>query len=336
MFVFDKSPWPIDREKVLECIEQGRDPLLEWDHSLDNTPFHEASKSRDLELLLHMAAESGTAWTKRFLFCRNREVEVPVKGRICIPALCSKNGDCFFFQDGISMEGLEVLKMYGYKLKSLDLECIYHLFASTDDRPQFHRLKVLKLCLATAGSNLATWKSDAWWDGMIFTLDFGLHLAITCVTSPELARVELVRVLLKAGANPNNPQFLSWPLLLHAIQGRQTNMVKLLIEYGAELPSVVQEERYNRDEGTIESVDISTLAVAEENGMLELILDRPSTPVVVNAHEYIHQLRLEITKPLRLAISGILVVAFMRTGKAPPVDIILSSILSFCDFWNHD
>jgi hypothetical protein len=57
----------------------------------------------------------------------------------------------------------------------------------------------------------------------------------------------------------------------------------------------------------------------------------------MNAREYIHQLRLDITKPsLRLAISRILVVAFMREGRRPPVGIISSSILSFFEFGQYD
>jgi hypothetical protein len=46
--------------------------------------------------------------------------------------------------------------------------------------------------------------------------------------------------------------------------------------------------------------------------MLELLLDRPTNPIVVNAQKYIQQLRLEITKALRLAISEILVIAFCK------------------------
>jgi hypothetical protein len=66
--------------------------------------------------------------------------------------------------------------------------------------------------------------------------------------------------------------------------------------------------------------------------MLELLLDRPTNPIVVNAQKYIQQLRLEITKALRLAISEILVIAFMQADHTPPVGIILSTILLFCNF----
>jgi hypothetical protein len=52
----------------------------------------------------------------------------------------------------------------------------------------------------------------------------------------------------------------------------------------------------------------------------------------MNARGYIpvHRLRLDITKPSpRLAIPDILVVAFLRAGRTPPLGIISSSILSF-------
>jgi hypothetical protein len=79
--------------------------------------------------------------------------------------------------------------------------------------------------------------------------------------------------------------------------------------------------------------------VAKENQILKLLLDRPATPVVVNASEYMHPqlLRLEIAKPLRLAISEIIVVAFMRgTGQPPPMGVISYSTLSFRKFLDND
>jgi hypothetical protein len=72
---------------------------------------------------------------------------------------------------------------------------------------------------------------------------------------------------------------------------------------------------------------------AEKKAILdELGVDH--RPIVVNGPEYLHHLRLEITKPLRLAISEILVVAFMRaSNQSPPVGIISTTILSFLSFF---
>jgi hypothetical protein len=77
---------------------------------------------------------------------------------------------------------------------------------------------------------------------------------------------------------------------------------------------------------------------AKDNQMLKLLSDRPATPVVVNASEYMHQLlRHEIAKLLRFGISEILVVAFMRgTGQPPPIGVISYPILSFCKFLDYD
>jgi hypothetical protein len=74
-----------------------------------------------------------------------------VKGRASIPSLCS---GAF----GRSLEGLEVLMMYGYKPKPLDIECIcWEVFRSRTDDELTYRLKVLHFCLVTAGSKkLAT------------------------------------------------------------------------------------------------------------------------------------------------------------------------------------
>jgi hypothetical protein len=134
------------------------------------------------------------------------------------------------------------------------------------------------------------------------------------------------------------PQPPPFPPLFNAILNKHKEMVALLIEFGAgELPSLVRETRWNANSGMDEVVEIACLPIAEENGMLELLLNRPATPVVVNASEYMHQLRLEITKPLRSAISEILVVAFMRgTGQPPPMGVISYSILSFCKFLDYD
>jgi hypothetical protein len=150
--------------------------------------------------------------------------------------------------------------------------------------------------------------------------------------------------LLKAGANPNEYRrdFSEEPApsspLFNAIRNKHEDMVKLLIEFGAgELPSLVREVRWNANSGMGEVVEIVCLPIAEENGMLELLSDRPATPAVANASYYINKLRLEITKPLRSAISEFLVVAFMRgTGQPPPMGVISYSILSFCKFLDYD
>jgi hypothetical protein len=247
------------------------------------------------------------------------------------------------------MEVLEVLMMYGYKLEIKDdLHTICEQFVTTaEDGPNYNLLKMVKFYLAaTAGSKLAVRDSPSDIISMI-SLPELLSRSPTGTTPPmmQLARVELVRVLLQAGANPNPSKSLAmiandsffFPPLSWAIRNNDNEIAKLLIKFGAEEMSLVEDFPWSHTSGFYETVEISTLAVAEENGMLDLLLDRPATPVVVNASDYIQHLRLEITKPLRLAISEIIVVAFMRgTGQPPPMGVILYSILSFCKFLDYD
>jgi hypothetical protein len=252
------------------------------------------------------------------------------------------------------MEGLEVLMMYGYKLKKCDIDNICVRFVITAEHtPNYNILKLVKFCLAaTAGTTLATrWDPPS---DMVGKIDLE-RLQHNIATSPILptqrtpskllARLELARVLLKAGVSPMPPLPFSeepWesvPPVFSANRNRHIYMVKLLIAFGgAELPSSVRVVRWNTDQNMDEVlVDISQLSLAEEDGMLDLLLDRPATPVVVNASEYIQQLRLEITKPLRLAISEIIVVTFLRgTGQPPPMGVLSYSILSFCKFLDYD
>jgi hypothetical protein len=159
--------WPTDRKEVLEWIKQGRNPFDRVPAIYYKPAFHEASERKDLDLMLHLVAEPGTAaWTKRFLFCRNIEVAVPAKGRACISSLnVSCGGGRWYIDDeGNSMEGLEVLMMYGYKLSErADLGRIssFDEFLVMSDDDQTHLLKMVKFYLATTSSSLATGESSS-------------------------------------------------------------------------------------------------------------------------------------------------------------------------------
>jgi hypothetical protein len=231
--------WPTDREEVLVWIEQGRNPLPNDLPPFYKIPFHQASKRKDLELLLHMVAEPGNAWTKRFLFCRNMVVAVPAKGRACISSLELFYRGCYFGPDGNSMEGLEVLMMYGYKLSERDkLRIFFDGFRMLDDDLTYS-LKMVKFCLATTSSSLATRELSSEFGeknplkAMLENAAFVVPKWNSSVGNPLLERylVELARVLLKAGANPNPHG--SCPPLFGAICNRFKEMVKLLIDYDA-------------------------------------------------------------------------------------------------------
>ena len=156
----------------------------------------------------------------------------------------------------------------------------------------------------------------------------------------SVAGVELARVLLMAGLVNHNP--LPLPLtvpapgvnlrtcLRDAIRERHTGMIKLLIEFGADMPGVVFPTPNHRPQSQFEQDSLVWWRAEKAAILLEL---GDHGPVVVNGPVYIHQLRLEITKPLRLAISEILVVVFMRASEqTPPVGIISSTVLSFLSF----
>jgi hypothetical protein len=118
--------------------------------------------------------------------------------------------------------------------------------------------------------------------------------------------------------------------LENAILQRHTGMIKLLIEFGADTSAVVPTLYQNHPQPQ-DIQDVLVWWSAEKTAILLELGDHG--PVVVNGPEYIHQLRLEITEPLRLAISEILVVAFMRASdQTPPVGIISTIILSFLSF----
>jgi hypothetical protein len=238
------------------------------------------------------------------------------------------------------LEGLEVLMMYGYKIRPIDIRNFCSEISGPvriNDTPPY-RLKELKFCLATAGSK------------KLATVNFEkcLHDATSwhTYTAPSFVGagahgVELARVLLMAGlVNPNPsspppPGSKKWTPLWHAIEARHTRMIKLLIEFGADISAVVPTPHQNLPQP--QSIQESSVWWSAKKTEILLELGDHHEPVVVNGPECIHQLCLEITLPLRLLISEILVVAFMRaTDQTPPVGVISSTILSFCKFLDFD
>ncbi|KAL7550583.1 hypothetical protein ACHAWF_013796 [Thalassiosira exigua] len=111
-----------DRNQAMMLLnEEGHDPFRALYNIFDlgkNTPFHEASKRRDIVLLLAMAADAGSNWEKSFLICSGRLTNSPQKGRDCIATVSHSGSNNFFIKpETASVEGLEVMVMYGYKLK---------------------------------------------------------------------------------------------------------------------------------------------------------------------------------------------------------------------------
>jgi hypothetical protein len=108
-------------------------------------------------------------------------------------------------------------------------------------------------------------------------------------------------------------------------------MIKILIEFGTDISAVVPTPHHNLPQA--QYIQDSSVWWSAEKTAILLELGDHHGPVVVNGPEYIHQLCLEITLPLRLLISEIVVVAFVRlSDQTPPVGIISSTILSFLSF----
>eukprot|EP00978_Attheya_sp_CCMP212_P024224 scaffold75836_cov51-Attheya_sp.AAC.1 len=330
-----------DRTGAFELLQAGADPFRTFVGigGLDqSTAFYEASRRHDLELLLHMAAEPGTTWTKRFLLCRDKEVEVPTQGRACISSMSGKKS-FFSVHHRATMEGLEVMMMYGYKLKEGDLMGVCFNVAK---HPEC--LRLVKFCLAAGLFD----KDDN--VGSI-ELERGLGFAIggndSCCKGFHASSIALARILLSAGANPNGDCFKSlefWHALFQSIKNRDEEMTRLLLEYGADATASADDSRWtillNNNGQVVDIEQISIVSLATEANMLEL-LDPPTTLADVNKKEFVKALRRELARPLKMLVanqSAIVIVAMMRsTGQVPPLGLITQSILEFCpfgfDFW---
>jgi hypothetical protein len=186
-----------NRAKAFQLISEGMDPFTMHLHN-ETTAFHYAADSHpcDLQLLLHMIAKPGTAWTKKFVLSAEAVVDVPVQPRDCIAAL-SESSTMDFLSDykGDSMEGWEVMVMFGYRLTPHDLDtvCIPAQARPEDCYPR------LKFSLASMMFD-ATICDDS---RPLLDLSWSLETAIGLF--PDLVRnIDLARFLLSAGANPNS------------------------------------------------------------------------------------------------------------------------------------
>jgi hypothetical protein len=324
-----------DRDLALQLIEQGHDPFKSPGDLMicidEITAFHEASARGDVGLLLAMAAEPGSPWTKRFLVCSSEIVEAPTQGRRCIPSLSGECGESFF-QDAltVSMEGLEVACMYGYTLKTRDFAGSILLQAMGGDPRKVQMFKFglavgrgehEKLCLEQCLGNAIGGDNSCFFNG-------------SHPTSYELARI-----LLKAGANPNGYCFQGGtpydfvPAIFQSLKNRDVEMTKLLLAYGADLSQNAQFSNWEREEG----LDFPTESIqskATEVGMEDLLIPHEDNLMTADPGAYVKELRQDLTTPIRLCVadqSAILTVAMMRfTGFTAPLGMFSQMILEYC------
>ena len=88
-------------------------------------------------------------------------------------------------------------------------------------------------------------------------------------------------------------------------------------------------------ENELDIQSFSIKELAEENGMSDLLV-RPAEPTIPDVKAFVQHIRHEFSKPLRVKLSGLIVVALMRsTGQVPPVGVVSSTIISFCNLLHN-
>lgn len=325
-----------EHDLVLELIQQhGMDPFFRYHQVLQpgpaTTAFHEVSDhGADLDVLLAMAAHPyGTEWSKRYFFSQNKVTNAPVQGRPQI-----KTEKCLFrVGKALSLEGLEVLLMCGYKLTEEDVVAVSVLAGR---EPEQH-LRTIKFCLAAKKSNIA---------GNLSLLNYCLGVAIggplqflggevqpTCI--------ELARILLQAGADPNGKCLEDdyWdgftPAFCQALKNRDSEMAKLLLEYGADPNQPAIEGSWAWDGSSYLEESISPKTIAAENGMEDILLRQQAPITKANPQSYLEELRCEFLAQVKEVASNqtaLLVVACMRAtaGHAPPLGLLCKTVLELC------
>lgn len=294
------------RERILELCEAGTaDPFR---NVSVQSAYRTVAERRDLPLLLRMAAKPGAARTRRFLVSADGYVAVPVEGRDDIPSsVHSPDSDYGYFLRGrgTTIEGIEALLLFGYRLHSSDIQgvCRNHV------QPEERRIRAVKFCLAAHPSYVLPDRH--------------------CLES-SIESFGLLRVLLQAGADPNLSlrQNTHFPLLAAALSQRppRDDVIRLLFEYGADPSS-----NYEVRRGRFRSIE----ELAALRGKSEL-LSSEVTRVTANPEAYIRILRREFTRTLRQLTeeeNGIILVAFMRaTGGSviPQKGLVSKKIRDFC------
>jgi len=282
------------------------------------TAFQLVSKVGDLEAMLAMAAKPGTQWTARFLLSRNKVVEVPMEGRESIPLVSSPFGPRSQYA---SMEGLEVMMMYGYKLKENDLDRHLLLLEFSQETPS----KLIQLALATSVIGSGNWIprpvvrwafSIPWWG----------------IRWNQPSTLQLVRILLKAGAK----MMATNRFLFDAVDNRDEEMLKLLVSFGIASNVRVCDPVY----GDSYEHSLTFRDYVERAGLSDLLIP-PDRLEIADPAACVAELRKEFEADIKKSVpdhSSILVVAAMRnTGLAPPLGLMSKLVLEYTnlgfDLW---
>jgi len=324
-----------DRNVVFPLIDVGADPFQLYgnvyrdnDYVYIRTPFEDAHRCGDVEMMLKMAAKPGCSWTKRFLVSQGRVVDVPEEGRPNIITEASFFSFCRPCDP--TMAGLEIMSMFGYKLDMQDYRKIFcdgGSFSEDDEQ-------LFKFCIAIAGAGNEE-------------LEQCMSRKLESAECGHMQEPEYIEMLLKAGADPNgyriipsamamDPEHELFPPLYDAIKYND-EIAELLLSYGADVSKSGLLFHWIDDEGLIieeEIIEEPIRAIAKEENKTHLLV-APKI-VVADPPAYINQLRREFEAPLRRLVpehSSILVAAMMRsTGRAPPVGLFSNLILEYCPF----
>ncbi|KAL3917340.1 MAG: hypothetical protein SGILL_004757 [Bacillariaceae sp.] len=310
----------------MEAVKSGHKDVVphllrEKGNLFCESAFLEASEQREIELSLAMAAKFGSEWAPRFFVSINRVINAPIQGRACIQST----------KDSPSLEGFEVLVTYGYKLDKYDLRNVCRKTLIPQD------LRMTKFLLA-GGTQL----NGEYGKGV--DPSYCLPEAVLRDVGSPL-RIELVRMLLLAGADPNKEFFdplyqimppSQHPALYYALKNRDREMVTLLRQHGAESSTVAHVQEYRG--GRLVPTSMETIATEEK---MSDVLTQPVDVVKVDPKAYIAGIRREFIQPLKPLIAdyaAAMVVAMMRsTGCSPRVGLVSKLILEYVplgfDLW---
>ena len=177
------------------------------------------------------------------------------------------------------------------------------------------------------------------------------------VDGKQPTSLELAKLCLKVGANPNGYCFEDnedsrrnheqgihaeqfTPALYQAIQNDDADMVKLLLQFGAD-PKASARVSQTMEDGSQQITTSSIQSKAEEMKMMHLFDSNNKMEMVeaVNPKAFLAELGRGILAPIReIAVqdSSPLVVATMRaTGRVPPVGVLSMAVMEYC-YGVHD
>lgn len=331
-----------DRDRVLQLLQEGANPFDVGASSFggqneffsmvtySSNGFDVAGRKRkpDIGLLLHMFAKPGTLWENRFLVSRHESVLAPLHGRSLQtpPSMLflmqgrNEPGGLLRNPNGVTMEALELLLVYGYTLSFEDFETI---LGNEDTWKELLAL-VLAAELPIVSEAILNKLMSKAIGSSHFIPSRCANDPLSCkkvTTTLPFSNLDLATAMLKSGADPNalyvethSAPENSPPYLIKALQNEDEPMINLLIKYGARIDS----------DGVME--------MASQVGLKHLLV--ANQQVVAAPGNYGKQLRKQFMWCFYREVkqrSALLTVACIRqTGLVPQKHLMSNLILEYC------